>query len=203
MGKGEKYNLNSIVVHVEDLIEEFEEFYQYYMDEIEYLNMNKNDFKKKELRKRYRHLAYSMNGHSMDIIETLKKCNDYLFSNNHGIVSECDIVVDVDEFKHIRKQFKKNHLAEFKKAYVFVKEAKKSRNFISHTMAEKLYTFPIMQKDKILRALKNYLDLFNKLGMTNEVAKASKRKRDIDNYSRIIEEVIMNKKGLGKKKKKA
>jgi hypothetical protein len=203
MSKGKIYNLNSIVVHVEDLIEEYEALYQHYMDEIEYLFLNKDTFKKKELRMRYRRLAYLMNSHTIDITETMKKCNDYLFLNNHGTVSDCDVVVDVDEFKHIRKQFKKNHLANFKKVYGFVKEAKKGRNFIAHTLAENLHVFPIMQKENVLRTLNKYLDLFNKLGLTNEVAKASKRKQDMENNRGIVVELIMAMEGLGKKKKKA
>src|SRR5690625_4591510 len=172
---GEKYNIIDLTNHLEELREEFDKRYYYYIHRMEYLKANKKRLRKKELRFHFRTLTYSINSHTLDIVETLKKCKDYISMNNHGRVSKFDTMVNTDEHKYIRKKFKKKLSKEFRKVDRFLSNAKYTRNEIAHEMTETLKLFLVLQREEILKALTNSLNILNKLQSTNELRNMHKR----------------------------
>lgn len=195
-----KYNLATIVVHIEDLISNYEYFYDYYLNEIDNIVNNYKKFKKKELRLKIQRLIYQMDGHTLDIVESFKICNNYLYMSNWGKIAEDDYKVDLDELKYERRNLKKKHKKKLNKTFDFIVEIKGTRNDIAHTMSGKLKKLPIMKKDKILEELSNYLNLFNQLHKVEELVKKRKRKEnDRENLS-ILSDINKEKRSILKRK---
>ncbi|WP_017756786.1 hypothetical protein [Calidifontibacillus oryziterrae] len=194
------YSLEDIRIHVEDLIEEFDFNCSDYENEMNRIKRKAKDWKVKKTIRRIRLLAYAINGHYIDIVETLKKCNDYLYLNNHlnsqGYSNMA--LVDLEEFKDIRRNIKKTNKDKINKLYRKSHSLKNERNKTAHTMCELISTFLIENKVDILDSLNQYLELLNKVAKNkNDIKKREKHKQSVasqlDNIKKIIDGDIKTK----------
>lgn len=178
------YLLDDIRIHVQDLIDEMDDNCDDYLKQMRKIIRKRHSWKKKEVRRRIRKLSYTMTAHYIDIVETLKKCNDYLYLSNHGYANGekyiNNVLVDVDELKDIRRRVKNLHIDEIKKLYRKLDPFKNERNQFAHKLNKFLPISLVKNKDQMVQILKSYLEILDKITDRNEVKQMEKRNAFID-----------------------
>lgn len=178
------YLLDDIRLHVQDLIDEMDDNCDDYLKQMGKIIRKRHSWKKKEVRRRIRKLSYTMTAHYIDIVETFKKCNDYLYLNNHryakGEKYINNVLVDVDELKDIRRRVKNLHIDEIKKLYRKIDPFKNERNQFAHKLNEFLPISLVENKDQMVQILTSYLEILDNIVDRNEVKQMEKRNAFID-----------------------
>lgn len=178
------YLLDDIRIHVQDLIDEMDDNCEDYLKQMKKIIRKRNSWKKKEVRRRIRKLSYTMTGHYIDIVETFKKCNDYLYLNNHtyakGEKYTNNVLVDLDELKHIRRRVKNLHIDEIKKLYRKLDPFKNERNQFAHKLNNYLPISLVKDKEQMVQMLTSYLEILDKVTNRNEVKQMEQQNAFID-----------------------
>jgi hypothetical protein len=197
------YSLEDIRTHVEDLIEELYDNCSDYERKLSRIIRKAKDWDIKKTKRKIRLIAYAINGHYIDIVETLKKCNDYLYLNNHLNNEDYPKIalVDLEEFKKIRRNIKKTNKDKINKLYRKSHSLKQERNKTAHTMCELIATFLIENKVDILDSLNQYLELLNKVAKNkNDIKIRDKQKQSLAvqlvNIKKVIDSNIKTQEGI-------
>ncbi|WP_340387401.1 hypothetical protein [Paenibacillus sp. FSL E2-0151] len=185
------YLLDDIRIHVQDLIDEMDDNCEDYLKQMRKIIQKRNSWKKKEVRRRIRKLSYTMTGHYIDIVETFKKCNDYVYLNNHSYAKGekyiNNVLVDLDELKHNRRRVKNLHIDEIKKLYRKLDPFKNERNQFAHKLNNFLPISLVENKKQMVQILISYLGILDKIADKNEVKQMEKRNAYIEKTLQNIE----------------
>lgn len=184
------YLLDDIRIHVQDLIDEMDDNCEDYLKQMRKIIQKRNSWKKKRLEGEYVN-SYTMTGHYIDIVETFKKCNDYVYLNNHSYAKGekyiNNVLVDLDELKHNRRRVKNLHIDEIKKLYRKLDPFKNERNQFAHKLNNFLPISLVENKKQMVQILISYLGILDKIADKNEVKQMEKRNAYIEKTLQNIE----------------
>ncbi|MBN1035096.1 hypothetical protein DWC20_05965 [Clostridium botulinum] len=168
--------LKKLILAFEGLGQRFYEHFNIMENEIAFVYekyLNKKNVNLNEFFVDYEQIVFKVNGFSEHALELLKIAKDYI----DGIKNEydCYVTVDVENFKHKRRNFKKHNKRKLNNLFSKMQEYKANRNIIVHDCILELNTYVLENKDSIYTTVIECKKILKEIyGICDEI----ERKRD-------------------------
>ena len=157
----------------------------------------KKDVNVEEFLVDYEQIIFKVNGFSVHVLELLKVTKDYI----NGIKNEYDsyVTLDIENFKHKRRNFKKRNKSELNKLFSKMQEYKANRNIIVHDCTLELNTYVLENKDDIYTVIIECKKILEGIyGKCDEIERKRDEKRRMEVGRRELRNLI-EKLGISKK----
>ncbi|KEI07159.1 hypothetical protein Z957_09530 [Clostridium sp. K25] len=174
--------LNKLILAFEGLAQRFYDHCNIMENEIAFVYekyLNKKNVNLNEFFVDYEQIVFKVNGFSEHALELLKIAKDYI----DGIKNEydCYVTLDVENFKHKRRNFKKHNKRKLNNLFSKMQEYKANRNIIVHDCILELNTYVLENKDSIYKTVIECKKILEEIyGKCDEIERKRDEKRRME-----------------------